>query len=451
MQSYSTLQSYSTCQVEDTPGFGFFMSKVEAPSFLKEVNPLMSSPDYDVGVIGGGISGLAAAAELSGEGLSVKVFERKDTLSDPRPMTVERRLFEEGSETLRLNEEAILLPLTGVIFLGAETNRSRVVKLVDKNNESIILQVDHDRIRKGIIKEGGVEVNFGVEVDSLTEDRELIVVKAQGETIKTRYIVDASGLNSKLALPENRTRLVDIVYGTRCHAEPIDQRLSQGYLLQFVGDEVGRTTWIAPENQEEGIFHVVASTYARLGELQIAKIRERYEHLKRVLRERLILNVIEELDVFSGCFSLQPAQFEGGKRAIMAGERSGVGSPLVGDNVRPALVQARLIARGVKEGKSARQIYVGWKKNHALFPYTLEYALSCTRAGKVWQVGNHFGMSGVLENGEVPLAIRNHRWFASIGFLRALRSPEGRSAILPVLQNYALIKFLGKRPPVYYP
>lgn len=52
------------------------MSRIETPVFLQRVNPRMSSPDSDVVVIGGGISGLANAVELSQEGYTVEVFER---------------------------------------------------------------------------------------------------------------------------------------------------------------------------------------------------------------------------------------------------------------------------------------------------------------------------------------------------------------------------------------
>ncbi|MBI2183921.1 MAG: NAD(P)/FAD-dependent oxidoreductase [Thaumarchaeota archaeon] len=210
-------------------------------------------PDLDVIIIGGGVSGLISARELSKRGYSVKLFEEDLEIGVPEHcdgMVSAKGLSELGvipsSRSLE-NEirRAILHSPSGFTL---EIN-------ADKQGTVVLDRSVFDRELAVYASRSGTDIQLGKRVETVKEEESIVRAAVNSGTLTARYVVDARGCAA--SANRWRGRLLQAakyeVQGKWFDRDAVelffDQNVSPGFF-----------TWVIPIGDDQAKVGVAGST-----------------------------------------------------------------------------------------------------------------------------------------------------------------------------------------------
>lgn len=370
------------------------------------------TPDCDILVIGAGFAGSCAASQLAvdfpearivlAEGNALEGFVH-DNRAEMVVFDRFKRLGLEESATAPLSNVAFYCPGNGREIMSW----SSPLKDLNALGQDLVMAVDRQvfmsELHRRVIDNPAITVADGDLVVGLDEDehQDGVWIKFKsGREVFSRIVVDSSGPSlGPLLMPDARQQIqfensiVAVNYGRRCRGR-INVEGGEEMLLLIPGGETGRTSWVNSCGNDK--VELVFSDYALRREARNndrirTGFREPYQKLKSMLVKTGIVELFEEGPEIYGCYSLEPSRVRPKSgRIIPFGERSCLGSPVLGEHLQPIIDMLPSLAEAVT---SKERVATFWKRSRRFYPYPFELALTRARykapcAGKALSMFN---------------------------------------------------------------
>lgn len=286
----------------------------------------------DVIIIGGGPSGLAAAADLARRGHTVSVFEEHDTSGSPVHCT--GVLAAEALDSLDLPREALLNPLSTVRFIAPS---GRAFEYTTPSTEAVVIdRIVFDRALAAAARQAGAAITFNRRVVGVMQGvRSVTVSLAGGESVDARAVILACGAqyglqrrigldlpaiymhSAQMELPAATPRSVEIYFGSSV--------APKGF------------AWVVPVQRG-------SASYARVGVMASTDASTWFSQFVRHVQYRWDLDVPATLAPRRRVLPLAAVGRTFHDRLLLVGDAAGLVKPTTGGGIYYSVVSGRLAA-----------------------------------------------------------------------------------------------------------
>lgn len=291
---------------------------------------VLTTPDCDVVVVGGGPSGLIAARDLASSGFAATVLEEHDTIGAPVHCT--GVLGADAVEELDLPRHTILGTATSARFVSADG--TAVLIETDRIRAAIVDRARFDRALADSASAAGAILRSGQCVRTIECGAGGVLVRTATSTVRARACVLACGASYRFnrALGLGLPRVIVHSAQLEVPFAPLD------HVEVHVGRRVapGGFAWVVP-------FHRDGYPYARIGVMCDGRARARFRAFAERLRATHRVGgawAEPRLKVLP----LGPVPRTSSTRVLAVGDAAGLVKPTTGGGIYYGLLSGRIAA-----------------------------------------------------------------------------------------------------------
>ena len=291
---------------------------------------VLTTPDCDVVIVGGGPAGLITARDLARDGFSAEVLEEHDTIGAPVHCTGVLGL--DAIDELDLPRETVVGVASSARFVSADG--TSVLIETDRIRAAIVDRVRFDRSLAESAIAAGATLRTAQRVRAIEPGPDGVVVRTGAGAFKARACVIACGASYRFnrALGLGLPRLIVHSAQLEVPFAPLD------HVEVHVGRRVapGGFAWVVPFRRDGG-------PYARIGLLCDSRARTRFRGFAERLRAAYGIDgpwAEPRLKVLP----LGPVPRTSAARVLAVGDAAGLVKPTTGGGIYYGLLSGRLAA-----------------------------------------------------------------------------------------------------------
>lgn len=306
----------------------------------------MSSPLYDVIIVGAGPAGGTAAYTLGQAGLRVLLLEKERL---PRYKPCGGGLSAALLSQFPFSFEPVIE--SQVTAISYALGRHEVTVPLPPDQVHMVMR---DAFDEYILQQTRAEVRQGAAVRHVAEESDHVVVELQdGRVIKGRYLIAADGAASRVAREVGLRRKKQLAAAIEAEVPVPDAVMCRfaGRPLFIFGELQRGYLWVFPKAEHLSVG--IGAFKPRRGELQrtLRRVMERYG----IALDGARLHG-HPLPIYTGRQQIAT------RRVLLVGDAAGLVDPLTGEGIRFAVQSGRLAADALAAGRPERyQQMVRWQ------------------------------------------------------------------------------------------